>query len=388
MQKKQTILIIGAGIGGLTTAVALQKAGYEVQIFEAATSFLPLGAGLTLASNALKAYHQIGLDKEVIATGQVLKRAQVKAAKGAVLTESKLVDATQKYGHPFIGIHRAKLHELLVAQLATHVIQLGKRCVAIKQDTETVEAHFEDGTKAAGSLLIAADGIHSIVRRQLFPQSKRRYAGYTCWRGLCHFEDTAFNNQLMTESWGWGERFGIVPIDNAGLVYWFMVKNAPFQDPLMSAFDREKMLDLFGDWHYPIRQLLENTKETDILWNDIIDIRPLKKWNIGRVTLLGDAAHAMTPNLGQGACQAIEDAIYIWKCLDKYGISPTALKKYEQLRLKRTNTFLNRSWQVGKMGQWENPLLTPIRNFMVRWTPQQMQRKMMDFLNAVDFEMN
>lgn len=381
-------IILGAGIGGLTTAIALQKAGLECRVYEVAPQFLPLGAGITLAGNAMKAYDYLGIQQQVIDAGYTVQGAAIQTQYGKELAVFYNTTLAQKYGYPLVTIHRADLHQALLNEVenASETIVLGKKAISFEENTTEVRVQFEDNTTATGQFLIAADGIKSAIRRQLYPQHKIRYAGYTCWRGVCQFPHHLFDAQKMTESWGWGERFGVVPLKGER-VYWFMVKNAPYRDPLMSAFDREKMLNVFGHWHQPIPALIEATPETDIIWNDILDISPLKQWGKGRVTLLGDAAHATTPNMGQGACQAIEDAVYLGNVLKKHGASQKSLRLYEQGRKKRTAEVIKRSWRLGKIAHLENPILTFLRDKLVQWTPQSVSNQQISWIYDVSYEL-
>lgn len=376
--------MLGGGIAGLTTAYAIQKLGYSVSVFEAAKTYLPIGAGIALSVNATKALGELEIEDSVLNVANVCHKMQIKSQKGRILSSIDMQQMAQQYGHSMVTVHRAELHRVLMEQLHPETVQMDRRCVSMKQGENGVSLVFDNGRTASGDFLIAADGLHSRIRKQLHPDAKLRYSGYTCWRGVCHFKQENFNIQHGSESWGWGERFGIFPLAN-DQVYWFMVKNAPYKDPLMSAFDKEKMLQVFGHWHDPIPQLIEATKETNIVWHDLVDIYPLKTWGKDRVTLIGDAAHAVTPNMGQGACQGIEDAVFLMKCLEKYGANQNAFRKYEQLRIGRTTKIIERSWQLGKVAQWENPVMTFFRNLGMKLTPNFIARKQMDWLYSVDY---
>jgi 2-polyprenyl-6-methoxyphenol hydroxylase-like FAD-dependent oxidoreductase len=188
-----------------------------------------------------------------------------------------------------------------------------------------------------------------------------------------------------SETWGPGKRFGIVPLRD-GRVYWFACLNAAKQrDVRMAAFSKTELLATFGDLHAPIADIIKATQPTKILWNDIIDFAPVQQFAFGRVLLLGDAAHATTPNMGQGACQAIEGAAILGKTLAEQGDIATAFQVFEQKRLKRTAMVVNRSWQLGKLAQLENPLLAGLRNFFFRRIPDSMNERQVRELIDVEF---
>ncbi len=377
-------IISGGGIGGLSVAVALQKLGYTIKVYEAAAEYLPVGAGLILSINAMKAYEVIGIADSIKAVGRVINEAQVCTQYGKVLAGSNFKTIGQKYGTSSYAIHRADLHDVLLTNLKADTVVLNKRTHSFSQKEEGVQLNFTDDTQVNARFLIAADGIYSPIRRQLHPNARPRYSGYTCWRGLCELEYPNYEQHIMTESWGWGERFGIVPLKD-GQTYWFMVKNAPARDPLMSAYDKEKMIQVFSHWHEPVVPLLRATEEVHIIWNDIIDIEPLKEWGKNKVTLLGDAAHATTPNMGQGAAQSIEDAAFLMQCIQKYDASETAFRQYEKLRIPRTNSIIKKSWDIGRIAQLENPILTFFRDKMVGFTPNSFNNKMLDSLFSINF---
>ncbi len=385
MKNKYNFLIIGAGIGGLTTAIALQKAGYSVKVYESALKLLPLGAGIMLSGNAIKAYDEIGIASVIKAVGNEMSLARIQTSKGKLLSEIYMEAIKSQYGYATYCFHRADLQAALVGQLLPDTLVLGKKTMAFGQGEQGVTVNFSDTTSASGDYLIAADGVNSVIRNQLHPSVATRYSGYTCWRGICSFNEADYNRSIMTESWGVGERMGVVPLTD-DRVYWFMVKNAPAKSPSMSAYDKSSLSSLFSDWHYPIEKVLSATPETGVLWNDIEDIAPLKTWGKARVTLLGDAAHATTPNMGQGACQAIEDAVFLVKSLEKYGLGEQALRHYESLRIPRTSKIIRQSWQLGKMGQLSNPILRVLRNLVVRLTPKSVMLKQLRWLYDVNFE--
>jgi len=361
-------VVIGGGIGGLCAAIALRARGFEVALYEQAAEIHEVGAGLTLWANAIKALRRLDVADAVTAAG-------ARQVKGAILdwhgqrlskTDPEAIEA--EFGAPTIAIHRAVLHRILLAQLPTDIVHLNKKLEHISQDATRVTAHFADGSTAVGDVLIGADGIHSAVRGAVFPEVKLRYAGYTAWRGVVETTEQAAIG-FTSESWGPGRRFGVVRI-SPQQVYWFATENAPPQQKFNSPAEiKTHLRALFQGWHAPVEMLIEATPAEAILHNDIMDTPPSKHWSQGRVTLLGDAIHATTPNLGQGACQAIESAVVLARCLSEQTNVAAAFRAYETERQPRTAWITTTSWQIGSAGQISNPLLCALRNAAVRLTP-------------------
>jgi len=379
-------IISGGGICGLTMAIVLEQQGHQVEVFEAAPEIKAIGAGLVLSTNAIKALKYIGIDQVVLAKANLLDNFDITLAKGEKLMKTDAVKLRSKYGA--IGnatIHRAELHAALLGLLKDKVVfNTGKRGQEVFQDKEGVTLTFKDGTSAKGDFLIACDGINSPIRQQLLPKSVTRYAGYTCWRSVIK-HDGQFETKNATETWGQNGRFGVVPLTN-NRIYWFACLNTSIaKDPKMKAFQVADLKACFKDYHHPIPQLLDLTANNNLLWNDIEDIKPIHKFAFDRILLAGDAAHATTPNMGQGACQAIEDAAVLASCLKKQESINIAFQSFEQRRIPRTTKIVNTSWTLGKLAQATNPILTTFRNFALKVTPQSVNEKQMDFLFDVEF---
>ncbi|MFN7944799.1 MAG: FAD-dependent monooxygenase [Blastocatellia bacterium] len=366
-------IIIGGGIGGLCTAIALHRAGIEAVLYERAAEFGEVGAGLTLWANAIRGLRALGLADAVLASGSKVQRASILDSRGRVLSRTRTDEFEQLFGDPTIAIHRARLHQILLAALPVEVVRTGESCTGFEQDGVSVTARFQGGLTERADLLIGADGIHSAIRRQLFPEVRLRYSGYTAWRGVVTTADqTALG--ATSESWGCGSRFGIVPISEHE-VYWFATDNAPEGMKLRSVVQKASLLERFRGWHQPVEKLLSETPSEAILHNDIYDVVPMAKWSRGRVTLLGDAAHPTTPNLGQGACQAIESSVTLARCLSGAATVAEALQRYESERRPRTAWITEQSWKFGRMAQQDNRLACALRNLIVRFTPESVTRK-------------
>jgi 2-polyprenyl-6-methoxyphenol hydroxylase-like FAD-dependent oxidoreductase len=354
-------IIIGAGIGGLSTAVGLQQQGIEVHIYEQATAPRMTGAGLTLWANALRAYDRLGieLDDLLVPFQGVIRRAD-----GTVLSQIDADAMRDRFGKTAAAIHRTDLMQRLLDNLdAKTSLHYGKSLVRYSHHDDSIRAHFDDKMPVTGDLLIGCDGIHSAVRGQMHPTAQPVYRGYPAWRAIVNFDH---ENVPWGETWGRGARFGIVPLSD-NRIYWFATANRPAQTP--PANHRTELERLFADWHYPIPQLIAATPDDALLYNDIADLDPLPTWIDGRAVLLGDAAHAMTPNMGQGACQAIEDAAALAAALSACHSLDDALRAYEDQRLSHTAHIVRQSRRIGRVGQFDQWLLVTLRNRLMQLIP-------------------
>ena len=359
-------IIVGGGIGGITAAIALRQVGWETTVFEQATEIREVGAGITLWSNAIKALNQVGAGDAVISAGSIpLSHGEVRSWRGKLICETLVEEIKRRTGAPTIVIHRGNLLRALHQTLGDQV-RSSCRCVNVQEDAEGVSAEFTDGTTERGDILIGADGIHSVVREQLHGAQPPRYAGYIAWRGITEFS----NPRLPDGSWclwtGRGSQVGYLPIGNKR-VYWFATKNVAERDSCCDDRKQEAREYLSG-WDSLVEDVVEATDPAVILRSDIIDRKPVTTWGRGRITLLGDAAHATTPNMGQGACQAIEDTVVLAGCLASSNNVETGLRDYESQRIPRTSAVINESWKIGRLLQLRNPVLCWARNLVMKLT--------------------
>jgi 2-polyprenyl-6-methoxyphenol hydroxylase-like FAD-dependent oxidoreductase len=372
-------IIIGGGIGGVTAGIALQRTGFNVTVFERAEELREVGSGLPLWTNALRAFQKIGLEHVLETLGATVTAGSISTWRGDTLVDLRTEELLKRLGTINAVVHRAELLALLLETLGADKVQLGATCVGFTQDATGVCARFADGREVRGDVLIGADGLHSVIRAQLFGASKPRYAGYMCYRGLAHITRT----ELETWAWGKGYQFGVTPMSK-GRAYWFAQFYTPEDAQDKAGGRKREMLDFFQDWHDPIPAVIEATAEEDILRNPIYENEPLRQWSHGHVTLLGDAAHTMTPNLGQGACQAIEDAVELAECLKAEQDIVSALKQYEKRRVRRTNRIRLMARLVGQVVQWENPTACRIRNAFIKRTPASLELKLV--LWIIDYQ--
>lgn len=369
------ITILGGGIAGLTTSIALKKIGINTVIFEASAKIAAVGAGLGVGVNAIKALRTLGLDEEIIQQGKSLNTFSIRDQKGKVV--SKTI-----FGENNLAIHRANLYNVLLSKIDSQSIHLGKRVKIIENLSTGVRLLFEDGTVHHTNYLIVADGVNSVARQMLLSNAKPRYAGYTCWRAV--IDSDSIQNLEPTETWGKNGRFGMVPLAE-NKIYWFACINALQNDPKFKKYAISDLVKHFADYHSPIPEILLRTKNEDLIHNDIVDLAPLRQFAHGRIVLIGDAAHATTPNMGQGACQAIEDAVVLGKSLTEESTVELAFKKFETQRLKRTKWIIETSNRIGKVAQLENPFIIRIRNLFMRLIPDSIKNKQFNKINDITF---
>jgi 2-polyprenyl-6-methoxyphenol hydroxylase-like FAD-dependent oxidoreductase len=360
------VIVVGGGIAGLSAAIALRKTGHETVVLERAPRADPVGAGITLFANAMRGLDRLGVGEQVAARGASATRSAILTSDGRELTRvpSDLLEGT-------IALHRADLQAELAA--ASGDVHLGAQVTAVEGDGDGVVARCTDGREEGGDLLVGADGLSSLVRRAI-ADVPIRYAGYTAWRGVSSVPVEAGR---LTESWGVGERFGLVDIGH-GRTYWFATKNAPEGESDEPGGRKAEILRRFSGWHEPIAAVVEAADEGAILRNDVYYLEPLSRWSDGRVVLVGDAAHATTPGVGQGAAQAIEDAVVLADRLAGSGDLGSALAQYETIRRPRADRVLRMSRRTDKAAQLASPLACRLRNALVRWLPERAQRRQLE----------
>jgi len=371
-------LIIGGGIGGVAAAIALERVGVECDIFEQAEELREVGAALSIWANAWQALETLGVGRTLLTLGSKAARLETRTSDGRVLGALPLAELEKRLGVPaFVVVPRRDLLRELTRLVDKHRTHCRARCVGVEESGGRVMARFADGRQAEAGLLVGADGLHSVVRSHMHGSVKPRYAGYTCWRGMATCEAKALPLATSFEAWGPGARFALHRC-GPGRVFWYATHNAPEASPDPSDGRKAEVRRLFQNWHEPIPEAIEATAGTEILRNDIVDRKPLSRWGRGRMTLLGDAAHPTTPNLGQGACQALEDAIVLADCWRQCQEVEPALRRYEQQRQRRTAAITRASWRLGRICQWESPLACCLRNSLTQLMPARSNLRFME----------
>lgn len=371
------ITIIGGGIGGLTTALALEKIGLEYQVFERAPELKPVGAGIWLAPNALQVMDWLGLLEDVQAAGNTINRILLGLPDMSRLSGSGQQAAIDRFGFSTVAIHRAALVEVLHQKLPADKVHLGKAFEAYTElEDGRIEVRFTDGSRVQTDALLGVDGINSAVRQQLFPDSSIRYSGQTCWRGVADFELPDKLTDVGVELWGKGVRFGWSRVAK-GKTYWFAVKSSEENGVDGTGDLPEKLLRDYQDFAPLVTDIIAATTPAQIIRGDISDLKPLPAWHRANILLLGDAGHATTPNMGQGGAQAIEDAYYLAKILKEESVSPQAFAKLRQQRWKKVNMIVSQSRQTGSMAHWKYG--RGLRNSLMKVLPASLlERKMME----------
>jgi 2-polyprenyl-6-methoxyphenol hydroxylase-like FAD-dependent oxidoreductase len=368
-------LIVGGGIGGLAAAVALQRVGIKAAVFEKAPEFAEVGAGLSLWSNATLALRRLGLEAAALRAGSVIARAHTFLSTGEWFAGVDFASLGAKAGAPSLCLHRAALQRLLcdaVRAADPGAVQTGRECTGFAE-AGGVAALFADGSRERGDVLIGADGIHSVIRERLFGGERMRFAGYLAWRGIAAGAVPLPAREPMVV---------LAPGSHAGCfhcgerqLYWFVTRNAAPGSQAGPLGNRGEVIALIKDWRVPLRAYVEATKENAVLRDDVVDRPARHVWGAGRVTLLGDAIHATTPTLGQGACQALEDAVVLADSLRRCSSPETGLRDYEARRRRRANSVIRQSRRVGIALQLANPAGLWLRRRLgsTRWVRRRLE---------------
>lgn len=374
------INIIGAGIGGLTAAIALVKKGHEVAIYEAAPELHPVGAGIIMASNAMQIARRLGIAESIEGRGIILQSFGIADHNGQPLQLMDMDKVRQKYGESSIAIHRGALQQALLQHLPDTPIHLNKRLSGVDQlSNGQVRASFQDGSSVVSDILIGADGLRSATRKAIFGDVPLRYSSHTCWRGIIPFKMQAPHIGLELWAKKGGKRIAMIQIDLERVYFYYTEKRAPgFQVPQAEviAYLTDQMQafpSIYGEW-------IAQADPQAIFHDDLYDLKRLPHWSQGSTLLLGDAAHATTPNMGQGGCQAIEDAWYLADYLERYQSPTEAFKAYEKMRRPKVDFVVNTSFMIGKMSNLGGTIGYRLRNWILKSTPEAIADRQLDTL--------
>lgn len=364
------VAIIGGGIGGLTTAAALHKIGIQAHVYEQTSTFKPLGAGIGIGSNAMLALQKIGVATDILKSGMPLHEQRFLNETFDVMNTIDFSLLKEKFGEETIAIQRAELHEALFQKVDANFIHFNYRVTDFKMHHSGVTVTFNETEEKKFDYVIAADGIHSIFRKTLVRASEPRYANYTCWRGTTKNNGEVLDH-VSSEAWSSRGRFGFAPLAN-GDVYWFACVNAQESDEYYASMHPENVAYLFR--HYPktVTRLIKEVEVDSFLHHDLYDVAPLSTFHYERILLLGDAAHATTPNMGQGAGQAIEDAYELMCALETEKSVIAAFQRFDLQRVEKTKQVIELSRQIGSAAQWDHPAFVAFRNTVFPYIPKSL----------------
>ncbi len=369
------IVVVGGGIGGLSTAIALDKAGFQVDVFEQSPALREGGAGVGLWSNAMASLDQLGVGAELRRDRLPLRVVAGANPRGTTLSWLALDDWGPEFADAACFI---VLRPTLLAALARRVpaarVHTDRRIERIEPGDAAVTLHCSDGRSERADLVIGADGLHSVARPHVVGVSALRYSGQTCFRGVARVAPS--EPGVLREVQGRGQRGSVCPV-SADTVYWWTAFNAP-ADRILPANERKAaLLARYAEWPFGLPQAIAATPDDAILQNDLVDRAPVARYVAGRVALIGDAAHPTTPNLGQGANMAIDDAVALARALRDEPTPAAALARYERERLPRTRQIVQRSWSFGRLCRWQSPPAVALREAMLRMTPPSVMRNML-----------
>jgi FAD-dependent urate hydroxylase len=378
------IAIIGGGIGGLTAAIALQQRGFAVKVYEAAPEIKAVGAGLWVAPNAINIFERLGIASEVEAAGNQLETSCLGDNKGNTLTGVDFSKIVAKYAHGTTTIHRGTLQNILLKNVKPNTIETNYRLKNVKNTEGGIYLDFDNGKTVHCDILIGADGIHSVVRKHLFGEIPLRYSGQTCWRGIAKMQ--MHKPKHTAELWGTkgGLRAAYTQI-NPEEVYWYITDKVKKGFKIPQNDIKLYLKNLVAEFSSEIQKAIENTENQHIIHSDLFDIKPLPNWYKDNIVLIGDAIHATTPNLGQGACQAIEDAYYLAACLSKNSALSEAFSAYQTKRKPKADFVIKTSYQLGMLNNMGGAFGYRLRNFLLKAMPQSIGEKQFDYLFTVDF---
>ena len=360
---ERSAIVVGGGLSGLATAIALHGRGWRVRVLERAPRLAEAGAGISLWPNALRALDAIGVGERVRAMGGPELHGGIRRRDGRFLARTDAAEIARRYGSVVI-LHRADLLQALVEAVPAGSVDTG-HAVDNVDNLDNVDGATATVDGEPADLVVGADGIRSAVRRSVWPQAAGpRYVGYTAWRWVTRPLAEPLHD--AGETWGAGTRFGYAGLPD-GRVYCYATANVPAGEKDEDGYGHLKAM--FGDWHDPIPALVAAADKGEVLRHDMEELPDLPSYVHGRVALVGDAAHAMTPNLGQGACQAFEDVATLAAVLDEERDVATALSRYDRLRRRHTQSVVRQSRRVGQIGQWSSPIAVGLRDRLLALVP-------------------
>jgi 2-polyprenyl-6-methoxyphenol hydroxylase-like FAD-dependent oxidoreductase len=363
-----TVAVVGAGIGGLTAAIALRAKGIDVEIYEAAPQPRVTGTALGIASNATKVLRSLGIDLTTDAYCRALEHFELRTARGALIRALPGTAITAELGHPFVSIHRNELIRTLRNAAADTPIHYGAEVVEVVIERGGARAACVDGTDVRASVLIGADGFRSAIRSIVAGEQPPTDYGYVCWLATIRFTHPRMVPGYTGHYWGRGQRFGLIDI-GGGMAYWWGTKNMSAARARDWNGDKADILSAFDGWAPEVVEAIERTPADAIAHVPGQDRPVLKQWGRGPVTLLGDAAHPMLTSRSQGASSAIEDGYVLGAAMARKPDPVEALRAYEDRRRDRAGMLVRSSRRLNRVEQVQNPIACAARNLGLHCAP-------------------
>ncbi|MGB3264671.1 MAG: FAD-dependent urate hydroxylase HpxO [Microcoleus sp.] len=371
------VVIIGAGIGGLTAGIALQQAGYQVEIYDRVKELRPAGAGISLWSNGVKVLNRLGLGEKMAKIGGQMDRMEYRTKTGQLLNDIDLMPLIKQVGQRPYPVARRDLQQMLLAAFGGEV-KLDRKCIAVEEDATGVTAIFENGDKARGDLLVAADGVRSILRTYVLGREVQpKYGGYINWNGLVPADEKLSPKNTWAIYVGDCKRASLMPVAGDRF-YFFLDVPLPAGTPANPENYKAELKEHFKGWAEPVQLLIETFDPAAVARPEIHDVGPIDSFVRGRVALLGDSAHATCPDLGQGGCQAMEDGLVLSNYLSTTNLGVEyALKRYDTERKQRANAVVEKARQRAEQIHGKDPQVTQ------QWYEQLADEKPTDVTDAI-----
>ncbi|WP_175392697.1 FAD-dependent monooxygenase [Aquimarina megaterium] len=375
MDTKDKIAIVGGGIGGLTMALTLKKNNQDFKLFEKSNEFKEVGAGIGLASNALKIFDKLNIGEELRTKGHLLKRTILATKKLKILK-------TVPFPEEVYCIHRASIIDVISSKLDQNSYELGKEVKSIENE-ESVKITFKDHTAIEFDTLIASDGINSSIRKSIFPEIRIRHTHQIIWRGITDFDINSDLKHTYYELFEGTLRFLFLPLNDTK-IFWLAVQEKKNFNKGVSTSLKSYLLETYQNFAPIVLDMLNKTTESDILQNELVDINPsYKNWFKNNTVFIGDAIHATTPNLAQGACQAIEDAYTLGLCLKNN--TNTAFSEYQNIRSKKVKYIVKQSWKIGKMSMTNTSFQKKLLLLLLRFLPKKQYQKRFNRIINIEY---
>lgn len=362
------VVIVGGGVGGLTLALALHRAGLSVEVHEQHETFQRRATGFTIWSYAVAHLESLGVAVEQ--AGQPIEYTEIRNQSGRLISKMPVGEVSRKLGAASYEMRRASMLEAIADELPDDLLHRGSQCSGVREEADRVEVLFEGKDSVSADLVVGADGIHSLLRKEVAGETPLHYSGYSGAGGVTAFVHPDIPPQTHVDVWGHGGKAGIADVGE-GQMRWYIT----WRGAAGSRLTKDEMLDLLENWYPPVREVALVTPEEEIHQISHFDIAPLRQWTRGRMVLMGDAAHATTPFAAMGANMAIEDASELAKSIEQAGDLAAAFAAFESSRKERTEQIVKRGRVMSRMTQLHSPFAAWLRDQAFLHMPEKETEK-------------